>query len=243
MRVQNIKRTARRLFEVMILSAGILACVGLLAAEPSFAATPVKQAAAATPTAQTNCVILERMGTVGQVTSRVLSFGVRGNEFQFVEGKLPDGVTFHNKLTEHDVRNLQASGADVVILDSDYMPTALMEAREGCLKAARRANLQASAPSPAQVEIASSPAGSDIEIDGKFVGSTPSLVRVAAGEHTVKLSKDGFEVWQRTLTTMSGSVRISPDLQPLAPATASVPASASAEEGAASLDTIANNQF
>ncbi|MFZ0706458.1 MAG: PEGA domain-containing protein [Candidatus Korobacteraceae bacterium] len=235
MRVENAGRATRRITGIIIL------CLGLLTAEASFAqATLATRPGNAGLATQTNCVILERMGTVGQVTSRVMSFGVRGSEFQFVEGKLPEGTTFHNKLTERDVRNLQASGADVVILDSDYMPTALMEAREGCLKAARRANLQASAASPTQVEIASSPAGSDIEIDGKFVGSTPSLVRVAAGEHTVKLTKDGFEVWQRTLTTMSGSVRISPDLQPLAPATATVPASASAEEGATTLDTVAN---
>ena len=132
------------------------------------------------------------MSTVSQVTSRVLSLGVRGSEFQYVEGKLPEGVSFHNKLNERDVRNLQASGADVVVLNSDYLPTSLMDAREGCLKAARKAIAR---PSTTQVEIASSPAGSDIEIDGKFVGSTPSLVKVAAGEHTVKLTKNGYAVW------------------------------------------------
>jgi hypothetical protein len=184
---------------------------------------------------QTNCVILERMGAIGQVTSRVLSFGVRGSEFQFVEGNLPDAVSFHNKLTEHDVRNLQANGSDVFILDSDYMPTALMAARESCLKAAFKTS--APAVSNTQVEIASSPAGSDIEIDGKFVGSTPSLVRVAAGEHTVKLTKDGYVVWERTLTTMAARVRISPDLQPVAPATAST------EQTTTSVDTVASNRF
>jgi hypothetical protein len=179
-------------------------------------------------------VILERMGTVGQLTSRMLSFGVHGNEFQFVEGKLPQGVTFHNKLTERDVRDLQASGADVVILDSDYLPTALMDAKESCLKAAHKASGQANV---AAVEIASSPAGSDIEIDGKFVGSTPSVVRIASGEHTVKLTKNGFAVWERTLTTMAGSVRISPDLQPVAS-----PAMASTEETTTKWDTVASNR-
>jgi hypothetical protein len=214
---------------------------GLLAAESSFAQTKLAvRSGNAGQAAQTNCVILERMGAVGQVTSRVMSLGVRGSEFQFVEGKLPGDTTFHNKLTEHDVRKLQASGADVVILDSDYMPTSLMEAREGCLKAAHKT---AAPIATSQVEIASSPAGSDIELDGKFVGSTPSLVRVSSGEHTVKLTKNGYEVWERTLTTMSSSVRVSPELQPVAAATSSAPASAYGEDAAANLDTVANNRY
>lgn len=229
MSVQNKQRVIRRLVEMTILCASLLATEQLLAQ-----ATLATRSGDAGPIAQTNCVILERMGTVGQVTSRVLSFGVRGSEFQFVEGKLPEGVTFHNKLTERDVRNLQANGADVVVLDSDYMPDALMSAREGCL----RAKLKATPPvNTAQVEIASSPAGSDIEIDGKFVGSTPSLVKVPSGEHSVKLTKDGYVVWERRLTTMAGSVRISPDLQPVAPITAAT------EDAASSLDAVANNRF
>lgn len=230
----NTSRRITRLFMAIIALS-----IGLLAAQQGFAqSTPALRPADARPAAQTNCVILERMGVVGQVTSRVLSLGVHGSEFQFVEGKLPEDVTFHNKLTEHDVRKLQASGSDVVILDSDYMPTSLMSAREGCLKAKFKATVQ---PSTAQVDIASSPAGSDIEIDGKFVGSTPSLVKVSSGEHTVKLTKDGYVVWERTLTTMSGSVRISPDLQPVAAATAST--TTSTEETTTSLDTVANNRF
>lgn len=229
----NRKQAMRRSIGMMMQSACLLAVAGMLAVQ-SFAATPVK-AADPGPIGQTHCVILERMGTVGQVESRVLSLGVRGSEFQFVEGKLPQGVTFHNKLTEHDVRNLQANGADVVILDSDYMPDSLMQAREGCLRAA----FKPAAPVGAtQVEIASMPTGSDIEIDGKFVGSTPSLVRVSSGEHTVRITRNGYESWERTLTTMAGSVRIAPDLQPVAQAAASTEDSTTTI-----LDTVANNRF
>lgn len=234
MSVPHSKQVMRRAVGIAILS------IGLFAAQPSFAqAALVTRSSNASHATPTNCVILERMGVVGQVTSRVMSLGAHGSEFQFVEGKLPGDVSFHNKLSEHDVRKLQNSGSDVFILDSDYMPTALMAARESCLKAA----LKTTAPAnTTQVEIASSPAGSDIEVDGKFVGSTPSLVRVASGEHTVKLTKNGFEVWERTLTPMSNSVRISADLQPVAQAAAVAPVAPSTDEGAATLDTLANNR-
>lgn len=228
MSAQNRKQGSRYFVGMFIL------CAALFVTGQSFAATPVAQSRDSVQAAQANCVILERMGVVGQVTSRMLSLGVRGSEFQFVEGSLPKDVNFHNKLTEHDVRKLQAMGSDVVILDSDYLPTSLMEARESCLKATHKTVVQ---PSTAQVEIASTPAGSDIELDGKFVGSTPSMVRVPAGEHTVKLTKDGYTAWERTLTATSGSVRISPDLRPVASTTSS------AGETTSNLDTVANNRF
>jgi len=38
------------------------------------------------------------------------------------------------------------------------------------------------------------------------------------GEHTIKLSKNGYTTWQRTMTTVTGSVRISPELEPVLPA-------------------------
>ncbi len=228
MKAQNLKQATRRFVPIIIL------CVGLFAAQQSFAQSTLPVQSADDGLANTNCVILERMGTVGQLSSRLLSFGTRGSEFQFVEGKLPEGVTFHNKLTERDVRTLQATGSQVVVLDSDYLPTALMDARESCLKAAFRA---AAPVRTTQVEIASSPAGSDIELDGKFVGSTPSLVRVSSGEHTVKLTKTGYAVWERTLTTLPGSVRIAPDLQPV------TPVAASTEETTTSMATAASSKF
>jgi PEGA domain len=188
-------------------------CVGLLSAEQSFC-----QAGTARPQSgvghadQATCLILKRTGAVDQVTSRVLSFGIHGKQFQYIEGKLPEGFSFHDKLSEHDVRNLQVRGSEVIILSSDYMPDELQQAREDCRAATRKPTVQADT---AQIEIASTPPGTDIELDGKFIGSTPSSVKVPSGEHTVKLSKNGYSPWERRITTLAGTVRISPELQVL----------------------------
>jgi hypothetical protein len=69
---------------------------------------------------QASCVILKRMGPADEVTSHLYSFGIRGKQFQYVEGKLPDGVPFHGRLTDHDVRDLQGRGAEVIMLESHY---------------------------------------------------------------------------------------------------------------------------
>ncbi len=74
----------------------------------------------------------------------------------------------------------------------------------------------APAPAPAaeaQLQISSTPDGADIEIDGKFVGDTPSTVGVAAGEHEISLKKTGFEPWQRKISVSSGQVNVNAALE------------------------------
>ena len=59
-------------------------------------------------------------------------------------------------------------------------------------------------PSLSSVDIKSTPDGAEITVDGKFMGNTPSSLRLAAGDHKVKLEKQGFSPWEKTLTVTSG---------------------------------------
>ncbi len=68
----------------------------------------------------------------------------------------------------------------------------------------------------AQIDIASTPPGADIEIDGKFVGSTPSSVNVAPGDHDVVVKQSGFAVWDRKVSVSSGHININAELAPQA---------------------------
>jgi hypothetical protein len=54
------------------------------------------------------------------------------------------------------------------------------------------------------VTIISSKAGADIEVDGVFVGSTPTTVQLKPGTHAVSVKADG-KVWQRNLQVSAGS--------------------------------------
>jgi len=72
----------------------------------------------------------------------------------------------------------------------------------------------ASAPDmTASVNIESSIPGADIEIDGAFVGNTPSTVSVATGSHQVAVKKKGFTDWSRTLNVTGGTVHLSAELE------------------------------
>ena len=56
----------------------------------------------------------------------------------------------------------------------------------------------------ASVIVKSTPSGADINVDGKYMGSTPSTIQLAPGEHEVSIEKDELRPWQRTMTVTAG---------------------------------------
>jgi hypothetical protein len=69
---------------------------------------------------------------------------------------------------------------------------------------------------PSTIVINSTPVGGDIIVDGKFVGSTPSTLRLNMGDHTITIQKLGFKVWGRAIAVSSaGSVSIEATLEKL----------------------------
>ena len=55
------------------------------------------------------------------------------------------------------------------------------------------------------IAIRSTPDGAEITVDDKFVGTTPSTIQLAPGEHKIGLAKSGFKSWERTITITAGS--------------------------------------
>ncbi|MGB8916237.1 MAG: PEGA domain-containing protein [Candidatus Sulfotelmatobacter sp.] len=101
-----------------------------------------------------------------------------------------------------------AVGATATVANTDNERRELVDARAN-------ASNPASSMSETTAEISSDPAGADIEIDGSFVGSTPSSVGIAAGQHTVRVSKVGYKQWERTLRGSTGNIKISAALESL----------------------------
>jgi hypothetical protein len=65
-----------------------------------------------------------------------------------------------------------------------------------------------------KLSIVSIPDGADIELDGNFVGNTPSDVQVTEGEHVVSVKKPGFKDWQKKLKISGGSsIHLSAELE------------------------------
>jgi len=65
-----------------------------------------------------------------------------------------------------------------------------------------------------KLSVISVPDGADIEVDGSFVGNTPSDVQVLEGDHSVSVKKTGFKNWERRLKVTAGSnVRLNAEME------------------------------
>ena len=72
------------------------------------------------------------------------------------------------------------------------------------------------APAPemlAKITVASTPSGADIEVDGNFVGNTPSSIDLTPGDHVVVIKKSGYKDWQRKNKTTAGAINLTPELE------------------------------
>lgn len=91
-------------------------------------------------------------------------------------------------------------------------------ARPQSAAAAVPAVLNSGAPAPAanpgaRLNIKSNPDAADIEIDGNFVGNTPSSLELLPGDHNVVIKKSGYKSWERKLKVVGGEVNLRAELE------------------------------
>jgi hypothetical protein len=145
-------------------------------------------------------------GHVGLMTAGIVATGIlffpAAPFFLFMHGKditIPKGAEFTayiNGDTKLDIAKFQPA----------------TPAADRTLSAGNQ-NQNASSTS-AKLQIDSTPSGADIDVDGTFVGNTPSDVQVAEGDHTVVVKKAGFKDWERKLKSTAGSsVHLGADLE------------------------------
>jgi len=84
------------------------------------------------------------------------------------------------------------------------------EAQSAETAAVEKTGAQASA---CEITVSSVPPSADIEVDGNFVGSTPSTIEVAPGDHSVTIKKAGFRTWERKLKATGGAINLSAELE------------------------------
>lgn len=76
----------------------------------------------------------------------------------------------------------------------------------------------ASAAAPAasnmiRISVNPSVAGAEVELDGAFVATTPSVLEIQPGEYEIKISKAGYKTWQRKIKALNGTINVSPQLE------------------------------
>ncbi len=147
-------------------------------------------------------------GMVGGMVATAIVFFPAAPFFLFMHGKdisIPKGT----EITAY------VSG-DVKLDIAKFQPTVPAKvAAEGAAAGGARGN---AGPVSAELHVESAPPGADIEVDGSFVGNTPSDVQVTEGGHTVAVKKSGFKDWERKLKVSGGSsVHLNAELEKAAP--------------------------
>lgn len=114
------------------------------------------------------------------------------------------GITMQKEFLSEDGRPLQGIG--FALSSSDIMAVLRQISPEGA------ALVQVPSAVPAKgsngsgkITISSDTDDADIFLDGKFVGSTPSILRVPSGSHKIELKTASAKTWTRDLEVMDES--------------------------------------
>ncbi len=77
-----------------------------------------------------------------------------------------------------------------------------------CIARFGRGNLftkHRNAEEPATISLKSKPISVAIYADGEFAGTTPATLKVRAGNHTIRLTREGYKDWSQELIVEAGS--------------------------------------
>jgi hypothetical protein len=74
---------------------------------------------------------------------------------------------------------------------------------------------RALATSTSQVQFVTTPRGATVSVDGRPLGETPDVFALTYGSHQLVLEKNGYQVWERTITIPVSGNRVAVELDKL----------------------------
>jgi PEGA domain-containing protein len=151
-------------------------------------------------------------GHTGAMTAGIVATGLvffpAAPFFLFMHGKdisIPKGAevtAYVNGDLNLDLAKFQLAGSNAALSVATPAPS-----------------IQNTTPASAKLQLESTPAGADIDIDGSFVGNTPSEIQVLEGEHAIVVKKLGFKDWERKIKVITGSsVHVGAELEQMSTA-------------------------
>jgi hypothetical protein len=76
-----------------------------------------------------------------------------------------------------------------------------------------RPNAHSEVAEQVDVKVSSNPDNAEIELNGSFVGSTPSTLSLAPGEYTIQISRKGHRPWSKKIRVVRGAIQVSAELE------------------------------
>lgn len=131
----------------------------------------------------------------GAIVATAIVFFPAAPLFLFAKGKdikIPKGT----EITAYVNGNVKLAGGDEAVT-AERVRTPLVEPQAKAVSVAneiveppiQRPEKRPETKQTAPLAVSSDPTGADIEVDGAFVGSTPSTISLALGQHEIRVSK------------------------------------------------------
>jgi len=123
---------------------------------------------------------------------------------------------------KYEACDLQTTIHDGVLVKTGQGLVEVSQENYKARKSAPEPAAAASAPEPSattfsKLSVTSNPDGAEIEVDGELMGTTPSVLNLSVGQHSVALRKSGFKLWQRKMNLVTGEINLNGDLEPDGP--------------------------
>jgi len=72
---------------------------------------------------------------------------------------------------------------------------------------------QGTTDASAELNVTSTPSGAEIQLDGTFVGTTPTVIGISSGDHVITIAKKGYKSWERKIKVSTGRIGIAAELE------------------------------
>jgi hypothetical protein len=149
-------------------------------------------------------------GHVGAMTGAIVATAIvffpAAPLFLFMHGKdisIPKGTEI-TAYINGDVP-LEAARFAPAAVAAPSTDATLTEQPAASIEASSQTSPQSAETALSKIDVKSDPVGAEITVDEKYMGSTPSDLRLSAGDHKMKLEKSGFKPWEKTLTVTGGA--------------------------------------
>ena len=119
-----------------------------------------------------------------------------------------DSIVSHSTMS---LGNAVKDGCDAILKDWPTSAAKLRAPAPNLVPAAAAQTTPAAAVG--KISVSSTPPNADIEIDGSFVGNTPSMIEVTPGDHAIAVKKSGYKTWERKMKIMNGAINVSAELE------------------------------
>ena len=114
--------------------------------------------------------------------------------------KAGDTIVVSEKIAQNAFAQVEAGDLVDTLLDRGAVELA---SRVGDSRAKLEA-ARAAAPALASVKVTTPEAGAAVEVDGVVVGTTPGAFQIRPGVHEVRVSKEGYATWEKSVAFADG---------------------------------------